>query len=262
MLSDQSRWVQRTLQACVGLGVLVLLFELLRAADVLSPGAVPSVFTIFGALGASIADGTMPSALGSTAVAWLLGVLSATAIGVPLGMAAGLFRAVDATLERAIEFLRPIPVVALVPMAVVLFGIQIRMQVFLITLACVWPVLLGTRGAVRGVDPLQVETARTFGLTWLAVIRRIVLPASIPAIVTALRIGASLGVVVAVAAQLISGSPGLGNLLMDSQAAGRADVVWACLVVAGLFGVAVNVVLGALERGVAGWQELSTEARR
>ena len=115
---------------------------------------------------------------------------------------------------------------------------------------------------MRAVDPLQIETASTFGLGPLATVRRVVLPASVPAISTALRFSASLGLVVAVGAQLISGSPGLGSLLVDSQNAGLDDIVWACLLVTGAIGVVINLALAAAERGIAGWQALSTEARR
>lgn len=254
--------VRRTLQSCAGLLGLVVAFEAVRAIGLLPASAVPGTWSIATALGSSIASGEMTSAVASTAQAWLLGVLVAALVGIPLGMAIGLSTWADATTKRAVEFLRPVPVVALVPMAVVLFGIDIGMQVFLIALACIWPVLLGTRGGVRAVDPLQVDTARTFGLGRVEVVRRVMLPASVPAIITALRVGASLGVVVAIASQLISGSPGLGQLLIASQRAGATDVVWACLVVAGLFGVVVNLILAALERSVASWQELSTEGRR
>jgi len=253
---------RRTLQACAGLAGLVLAFELLRLTGVLPSASVPSTVTILEALSTSVQDGNMIPALGSTALAWLLGVLAAAAIGIPLGIAVGLSRWVDSTTQRAVELLRPIPAVALVPMAIVLFGIELSMQIFLITVACVWPVLLGTRGGVRAVDPLQVDTARTFGLGSFSAVRRVVVPAALPAIVTSLRVAASLGVVVAVGAQLISGSPGLGTLLVNNQRAGQNDVVWACLLVAGLFGVAINLLLAAAERGVAGWQELSTEGRR
>lgn len=255
-------WLARLLKGCAGLLGLVAALELLRATDVLPPAAVPSTSAIVRAAIDSTASGDLPAALGNTALAWFLGVLVATAIGVPIGMAVGLSRWADSATKRAIEFLRPIPVVALIPMAVVLFGIELSMQVFLIAIACVWPVLLGTRGGVRGVDPLQVDTARTFGLGRLAIVGHVVLPAAVPAIATSLRVGASLGVVVAIAAQLISGSPGLGNLLINSQRAGLNDVVWACLVVTGLFGVAVNLGLAAIERRVGGWQEASTEGRR
>lgn len=260
--TDLLRPARPTLQACAGLAVLVLAFEALRLLGVLPATSVPSSRAIVVALGRSLSEGDMVAAVGDTASAWLLGLLVAAAIGIPLGIAVGLSRWADSLTERAVEVLRPVPAVALVPMAIVLFGIQLPMQVFLIAIACVWPLLLGTRGGVRAVDPLLLDTARSFGQGSIARVRRVVWPASIPAIATALRLSASLGVVVAVGAQLISGSPGLGSLLVSSQNAGRNDVVWACLLITGLFGVTVNLLLAAAERGVAGWQALATEGRR
>lgn len=262
LLTELPRPARRTLAAAAGLACLVLAFEALRLLGVLPETSVPSTAEIFAAVGRTFADGEMGAALGATAAAWLMGLLLAAAIGIPLGIAVGLSRWADDATQLAVDLLRPIPVVALVPVAIVLFGIELSMQVFLVTLACVWPLLLGSRGGVRAVDPLQIDTARTFGLGSVAAVRRVVLPASIPAIVTALRLAATLGVVVAVGAQLISGSPGLGYLLVQSQNAGQNDVVWACLLVTGLFGLTINLVLAAAERRVAGWQELSTEARR
>jgi len=252
----------RTLKACIGLLALVVVFETLRLLSILPPQEVPGTVDIARALLSSVTDGELPSALGSTIIAWLLGVALAAAIAVPLGVAVGLSRWADSTTKVAVEFLRPIPVVALVPVAIVLFGLELSMQVFLVTLACIWPVMLGTRHGVRAVDPLQLDTARTFGLSRSSVVRRVVLPASLPSIVTALRVGASLGVVVAIAAEIVSGSPGLGKLLTDNQQAGNTGVVYACLVVAGGFGVLVNLVLAHGERVLAGWQEATTEARR
>lgn len=254
--------MRRTLQACAGLACLVVVFEGLRAVGFLPATSVPSSVEILQATWTSLSEGEMASAIGYTLLAWLLGLLVAAGLGIPIGITVGLSQWADSATKRAVEILRPIPAVALVPVAIVLFGIKLPMQVFLIVVACIWPLLLGARGGVRAVDPLQIETASTFGLGPIAVVRRVVLPASIPAISTALRLSASLGLVVAVGAQLISGSPGLGSLLVNSQDAGLNDVVWACLLVTGVIGVVINLVLAAAERGIAGWQELSTEARR
>jgi len=258
----RARQARRTAKACAGLLVLVAVFETLRLLAILPSQDVPSTVDIARALVSSVADGELPSALGSTITAWLLGVALAAVIAVPLGVAVGRSRWADSTTRVAVEFLRPIPVVALVPVAIVLFGLEPAMQVFLVALACIWPVMLGTRHGVRAVDPLQLDTARTFGLSGSSVMRRVVLPASLPSIVTALRVGASLGVVVAIAAEIVSGSPGLGKLLIDNQQAGNNGVVYACLVVAGVFGVVVNLALARGERVLAGWQEATTEALR
>lgn len=254
--------VRRGLQSATGLAVLVLVFELLRASGLLPATSVPSTGTVLGALAQAVADGQMLGALGWTVLAWVLGLLVAAAAGIPLGIAVGLSRWADSASRSVVEILRPVPAVALVPVAIVLFGIQVPMQVFLVAIACVWPLLLGARGGVRAVDPLQVDTARSFGLGPVAAVRRVVWPAALPAVMTSLRLSASLGIVVAVGAQLISGSPGLGSLLVNSQNAGNNDVVWACLLVTGAFGVLVNRVLARAETALAGWQALSTEGRR
>ncbi|MFB9466597.1 ABC transporter permease [Streptomyces cinereospinus] len=260
--TELSTGARRTFKALAGLALLVATFEVLRATGVMPSTSVPSTTAIFDALMTSVSEGDMGPAIGNTALAWFGGLLLACAIGIPLGILVGLSDWADSATRRAVEALRPVPAVALVPMAIVLFGIELEMQMFLIAIACVWPLLLGTRGGVRAVDPQQIDTARSFGLGPVATVRRVVLPAAIPAIATALRLSASLGLVVAVGAQLISGSPGLGNLLVTSQNAGRNDVVWACLLVTGVFGVTINLLLAAAERGVAGWQQLSTEGRR
>lgn len=254
--------LRRAAQAVVGLAVLVVAFELLRLVGLLPPGSVPSTGAIVAALVSSVASGEIVSALGYTVLAWSLGLLLAAAIGIPSGIAVGLSRWADSASRSAVEILRPVPAVALIPVAIVLFGIEVPMQVFLVTVACVWPLMLGARGGVRAVDPLQLDTARSFGLGSLTVVRRVVWPAALPAVATALRLSASLGVVVAVGAQLISGSPGLGSLLVNSQNAGQNDVVWACLLVTGALGVVVNLVLARGELALAGWQTLSTEGRR
>ena len=256
------RLASRFAKGAAGLVVLVAIFEGLRAMGALPSGSVPSAADIGAAILDSVRAGDLGAALWNTALAWFLGVLAAALIGVPLGVTVGSSRWADATTQRTTDFLRPIPAVALVPLAIVVFGIELGMQVFLVSVACVWPILIGTRSAVRAVDPLQLETARTFGLGRASVISRVVLPASLPVIVTSLRVGAGLGVVVVVAAELISGSPGLGTLLVQSQPAGRDNVAWACVVVAGALGGVVNMVLALAERRFASWQEQSTEALR
>ncbi len=254
--------IKAVLKGATGIAVLVAIFELLRTSGVLPAGAVPGSFDIAKAIIEGTRSGSLSNALADTVLAVVLGLAAGAALGVPLGLASGASTWFDATTERAVEFLRPIPAVALVPIAIILFGIDRNMQVFLIAVACLWPILIGTRAGVRAVDPLHVAAARTLGLGNLRIAARVVLPSSVPAIATSVRVAASLAVVVAIAAELISGSPGLGALLIEEMRSGNDDLAWACLVVAGILGVVTNVALVAIERRLAGWQEESTEGRR
>ena len=146
LTTEVPRAVRRALQACAGLACLVLVFEGLRAAGILPATSVPSTGAIVKATFTSLSDGEMTSAIGYTLLAWVLGLLVSAGLGIPAGIAIGLSEWSDATTKRAVEVLRPIPAVALVPVAIVLFGIKLPMQIFLITVACIWPLLLGARG--------------------------------------------------------------------------------------------------------------------
>ena len=254
--------IVRAAKGAVGLALVVALYQLVSVSGLLPASVVPGVGAVGTALVEGVRSGDLPSALGSTALAWFLGVALAVVVAVPLGTAIGLVPVVDAATRIAVEFLRPVPAVALVPVAIVVFGLELGMQVFLVALACTWPVLLGTRHGVRAVDPLLVESSRVLGARGPAVLRRVLLPAALPAISTAVRTGAGLGVVVAVAAELVSGSPGLGAHLVEVQSAGRADAAIATVLVAALLGLVVNTAVALAERRAAGWQELSTEGRR
>lgn len=255
--------VVTAVKGAAGFAVLLAVYELLRLTSVLPEGSAPSTSAVLGALVDGFrAEAPLRTGLLSTAQAWSIGVLVAVCLGMILGAAVGLSAWADALTRTSVEFLRPVPAVALVPVAIVLFGLQITMQVFLVAVACIWPVLVGTKHAVRAVDPLLLDTARMLGLSRMGRLRRVMLPAAVPSVATGIRTAAGLGVVVAVAAELVSGSPGLGNYLIKSQQAGQTASAFAGVLLAGVLGLTVNVVLAGLERRVSGWQIETTEGRR
>ena len=193
------------------------------------------------------------SALGHTLTAWALGMLLTVALGVLLGVALGLSRPADAAARVVVDFLRPVPSVALIPVAVLIFGIGLRMQLMLIVFACVWPVLFNVRYGVRSVDPLLVDTARVAGLSKVAVIRRVVLPWALPAIFTGVRIASSIALVLAVSSEMITGSPGLGKIIVDADSAGNFALAYAGALVTGVFGFLLNLGLISLDRRLLPW---------
>jgi NitT/TauT family transport system permease protein len=182
--------------------------------------------------------------------------------GLVLGVASGLWWQVDGALSVSIEFLRPIPSIALIPLAVILFGLQLRMQVFLVALPCTWPIFIATRHAVRGIDPLWRDVAMILGLGRTDLVWRVVVPAAVPGVITGIRTASSIAIVVAVGAELVSGSPGLGSYLTLVGDSGNVAASFAATIVAGVLGLVIDGVLRGVERLVAGWQEQSTEARR
>ncbi|BCY12113.1 ABC transporter permease [Actinoplanes sp. L3-i22] len=227
------------MKGAAGFVALVLLWELGRLAHVLPANSAPASWQIAGRLG----DGELAGAVGETLLAWAGGLLLAALIGIPLGVLLGLSRWADAALDTTVDLLRPIPAVALIPVAVVVIGLGASMPAVLVGFATLWPLLISTRFGVRDIDPLLVETGRVFGANGWRLAATVTAPAALPAIRTGLRTAASLGLVVAVATELASGSPGLGSYIAQQQQAGQLPAAYAGIVVAGLLGYLIHLVV-------------------
>jgi ABC-type nitrate/sulfonate/bicarbonate transport system permease component len=174
-------------------------------------------------------------------------------LGVSLGILLGLSHWADAALRVVVEFLRPVPSVALIPVAVLIFGIGLRMQLLLIVFACIWPVLFNVRYGVQSVDRLLIDTGRVSGLSRAGIVRRVVLPAALPAAFTGVRISSSIALVLAVSSEMVSGSPGLGKLIVDADAAANVELSYAGVFVTGILGLLLNLGLQLADRRLLPW---------
>jgi len=161
-----------------------------------------------------------------------LGVLFGTVLGAVCGYSALARRLLDPTLQA----LRAIPSIAWVPLFILWLGIFEMSKVALIAVGVFFPIYLGLMGAVLGVDRKIVEVGRTFRLSGLAMIRRILLPAVLPSYVVSLRSGLGLGWMFVVAAELMGASEGLGYLLIDGQQLGKPAEILAAIIVFALLG--------------------------
>lgn len=194
------------------------------------------------------------TAVGQTMKAWVLGVLisvvAATVLGLVIGSSSFLRNATRST----IEFLRPIPSVALIPLAVLLYGAKLQSSLLLIVYATIWQVLLQVLYGVADVDPVAHETARSYGLGRLARMRHVVWPTTLPYLLTGIRLACAVGLILAVTAGLVIGTPGLGYQISLNDSGGGAVVEMYALVVAtGLIGVVINLAVRAVERRVLAW---------
>jgi ABC-type nitrate/sulfonate/bicarbonate transport system permease component len=152
-----------------------------------------------------------------------------------------------------IEFLRPIPAVALIPLAILAFGLGTQMLRFVIAYAAVWPILVHTIYGVRGVDRTLYDVAATAGVTGARRILRVTLPAALPSIATGIRVSASIALVVCVTAEFLAGSAGLGSYMKTQQAAYRLPELYAAVALTGLLGVAIAAALRSGERRALFW---------
>ncbi len=120
-------------------------------------------------------------------------------------------------LEPLTEFIRPIPAAAYIPVAILFLGIGNEMKIFVVFLACLFPILLNTYGGVRGVDPVLIDTGRTFGVSRFKALCQIVFPAALPSILTGMRISLGIALIVVVVAEMIAGNSGIGYYILDMQ---------------------------------------------
>lgn len=180
-------------------------------------------------------------------VAW--GFTLAVAVGVPAGLALGWFRPLHDAFNPLIQVLRPISPIAWIPIAVLWFGIDDRANIFLIFLSSVFPITVSAMAAVQNVQQVYIRAARNFGLGRMQLFRLVILPATMPQIITSLRIALGIAWLVVVAAEMIAVNGGLGYLIIDARNAGkRYDLVLAGMVLIGLIGLLLDLLVRRLER--------------
>jgi ABC-type nitrate/sulfonate/bicarbonate transport system permease component len=234
------------------LGFLALL-EAVPRAGLVPDRYLPPTSRIAGAMAAELGQPAFWAALGDTLQGWAVGLTLAVGAGVGLGLLLGSVPALRAATSSTIEFLRPIPSVALIPLAVLLFGTDLRSKLLLVVYASFWQVLIQVLAGVQDVDPVAMDTAHSYRLGRWARIRHVVWPTALPYAVTGFRLAAAVALVLAITAELIIGSPGLGKEIAVAQTSGAVPAMYALVVVAGLLGVGVNVLARAVERRVLAW---------
>src|SRR5579863_7670108 len=216
---------------------------------------------VFLAFVEAIQDGSLMAATRDTLIAAFGGLGVGAAIGLALGVAFGLSRALDRLMELPVEVLRPIPSVAVIPVALVALGFGYRLEIAIIAFACVWPMLLLTRAAVGGVEPRLIEVARALRLSFAARIAKIIVPAALPRIFVAFRLAAGVSLIVAVTVEIAVNPIGLGAGIMTAGQALRPELMLAYLLWIGIVGFALNAALVLAQRRLFGRAALVGEAR-
>lgn len=180
-------------------------------------------------------------------VTWGFGL--ATLVGIPLGLLLGWFSLAYRALNPIIQIMRPISPIAWIPLAILWFGVSDAAPIFLIFLASVFPITVSSTAAVANIQPVYVRAARNFGLSRPQLFRRVIIPATLPQIITGLRIALGIAWLVVVAAEMIAVNSGLGYLIIDARNAGkRYDLVVAGMVLIGAIGLILDTLVRRLER--------------
>jgi ABC-type nitrate/sulfonate/bicarbonate transport system permease component len=243
------------LLAVAGLAAFFGALEVVPRVGLVSADYLPPTSRIARALAAEATDGAFWTAVGDTLTSWLMGLLIATGAGIAVGVVISIVPYLRAATASTIEFLRPIPSVALIPLAVLLYGTDLRSTLLLVVYASFWQVLIQVLYGVQDVDPVADETARSYGLGRWARVRYVLWPTALPYVMTGVRLAAAVALVLAITAELIIGSPGLGSRIAVAQTSNAIPAMYALVVVTGLLGVVINLGARAVERRVLSWHQ-------
>jgi NitT/TauT family transport system permease protein len=238
---------------------LLLGWELSSALGLVDPVSVPRVSAILGSWLETLQNGQLLRQLLPSLGRIFAGFGLAVVVAVPLGLLMGTVSLFYRLLEPLTEFIRPIPAAAYIPVAILFLGIGNGMKVFVVFLACLFPILLNTYGGVRGVDQVLIDTGRTFGVSRLRALRQIVFPAALPSILTGMRISLGISLIVAVVSEMIAGNSGIGYFILDMQRIFRVPEMFAGIFTLGLLGFLINFAFLKLEQHLLRWRGTSVE---
>ena len=222
-----------------------------RSFDVQSDALAPPSAVVLALIDA-LGDGSILAATRDTLIAAFAGLAAGGLIGLALGIAFGLVAPLDRLMEVTVESLRPIPSIALLPIALIGLGFGYRMEILVVAFGCVWPILILSRAAVQGIEPRLIEVSRALRLSPGDRIRKIVIPAALPRIFLAFRLAAGIALIVAVTVEITINPIGLGAGIMMAQQALRPDLMLAYLLWIGVIGFALNTGLLAAQRHLFG----------
>ncbi len=252
------RWRRPSPRGLVGLVVplvLLVLWQWLVDREVYTRGQLPAPLDVWSAAEQLNQRGELWEnvRVSLVRVAWGFGIGSAIAIG--LGLLVGLSPLIDALLSPTISAIRAIPSLAWVPLLILWMGIGEQPKLTLIAIGVFFPVFTSLVGGIRQIDRKLIEVGYAYGLRRASLARSIILPASLPSLLTGLRIGLAQGWLFLVAAELIGASTGLGFLLTDGQNSGRADIILLSIIILAVIGKLTDVILQRGERWLLRWSD-------
>ncbi|MEV6762763.1 ABC transporter permease [Streptomyces sp. NPDC051105] len=244
-----------TALGAAGLAAFLALGEAVPRLGLVKADYLPPTSRIARALGTELADGAFWSALGDTLTGWAAGLAVAVGAGIVAGVVLSVVPHLREATASTVEFLRPIPSVALIPLAVLLYGTELRSVLLLVVYASFWQVLIQVMYGVQDVDPVADETARSYGLGTWARVRHVLWPTALPYVMTGVRLAAAVALILTITAELVIGAPGLGQQIAVAQASQAVPDMYALIVVTGLLGLLINVGARSVERRALAWHQ-------
>jgi ABC-type nitrate/sulfonate/bicarbonate transport system permease component len=233
---------------------LVVVWQLIAEARLISPVFLPSPLRAYDVLRYRIADGSLWSSLASTALRMAFGWLLAAVVGVVLGAAIGSSRLARDLLAPLLEFVRPLPASAVIPVAILFLGLTNAMSLTVIAFGAIWPVLLASVHGFSSVSAELNDVSRVLGFDRWKILHKIAFPSALPDIVAGLRVSVAIALILAVVTEMQSSLPGLGWDIFFAQRSYRSADLYAGLIMLALLGLAANHCILLLERRALRWK--------
>lgn len=246
-------------------GVLVVLgiWQALSAAGTLPADSFPSMWSVVKEVGSILGTASGWHFIGSTMAGWAsgfaIGAAAAVLAGTGIGLSAFAFR----SSILVVEFMKTIPVIAILPLVMLKFGSTLKMEYTVVAFGVFWPLVIQVVYGVRNMDPVARDTAEALRVTGLRRFGLIVLPSAAPFIATGLRIAAAVALILTIIAELIGGAPGLGREILVAENSGASALprLYALIVITGLLGIVISVAFRAGERRLLRWHERFRSAK-
>ena len=244
------------------IAVLLVMWEMAVATGTISSLSVPRMSEILVTWWRLILSGELLRELGDSLWRMFVGYFFGVSLGVLLGLLMGYFRLFYNLLEPVTEVLRPIPSPAYLPIVILFLGIDDEMKVFMIAFASLFPVLINTYSGVRSVDPIQLQTARTFGVAGRKLVWQVVLPAASPYIFTGMRVSLAVALIVMVISEMVAASSGIGYFILSAQRGFKIREMFAGVLTLAVVGYVLNRLFVAIENRVLAWHYGYTQQLR
>lgn len=238
-----------------GVVAFLLLWQLYAQFGPVSHEFLPYPAEVLAQFFANFAFVSFWASVGATMWAWLLGLVISSVGGLVVGVLIGSSQFLRRATFTVLEFLRPIPSVALIPIAALAFGPRLGAELLVIVYGCFFVVLIQTLYGVADVDKVAHETTLTLGMTWLQRARYLVLPTLLPFFFTGVRLSATIALILGISAELIIGTDGLGQSVAQAQLNGAPVAMYALILTSGVLGIAINLAARATERKMLFWHE-------
>ncbi|GAA1388438.1 ABC transporter permease [Pseudonocardia kongjuensis] len=238
----------------VGPLLLLLIWTIGSAVGVISPATLSAPWTVVSTVGELAADGRLQSNLLTSVQRSLIALVIGVATGVVLALISGLSRVGESLVDGPVQINRAVPTLALIPLAIVWFGIGEDMKIIMIALSVLVPVYINTHAALRGVDARYVELAESVGLSRARFIRRVALPGALPGFFTGLRLAVTICWTALVVVEQVNATSGIGYLMTQARQYGQTEIIVVGLVLYAVLGLASDTAVRLAERRALSWR--------